>query len=52
MYRYFWRGWIDRAFNTSLGAQVIGVSLGIGLLELAGCGLLVWLELRWREGRE
>lgn len=52
LYRYFWLGWIDRAFSTPLDALVIGVSVSIGLLELAGCGLLVWLGLRWREGRE
>jgi hypothetical protein len=52
LYRYFWLGWIDRAFSTPLGAHVIGISVGIGLLELVSCGLLVWLWLRLREGRE
>jgi ABC-type transport system involved in multi-copper enzyme maturation permease subunit len=52
LYRYFWLGWIDRAFSTSLGENVIGVSVGIGLLELMACGLVVWLWLRVREGRE
>jgi hypothetical protein len=52
LYRHFWLGWIDRAFSTSLGENVIGVSLGIGLLELIVCGILVWWWLRWREGRE
>jgi hypothetical protein len=59
LYRYFWLGWIDRAFSAPLGAHVIGVSVGIGLLELAGCGVLVWLTALvcavaavWLAGRE
>jgi ABC-type transport system involved in multi-copper enzyme maturation permease subunit len=52
LYRHFWLGWIDHAFSTPLGAHVIGVSVGIGLLELLACGLLVWQWLRVREGRE
>ena len=52
LYRHFWLGWIDRAFSTSLGENVIGVSLSMGLLELIVCGILVWWWLRWREGRE
>lgn len=52
VYQYFWLGWVDAGHRTPLGESVIWLSAGIGLLELIGCGIMAWLWLRMREGRE
>ncbi|GEM_PF-2178502 len=52
VYQYFWLGWVDAGYRTPLGESVIWLSVGIGLVELLGCGSLAWLWLRMREGRE
>ena len=52
VYQYFWLGWVDAGHRTSLGEGVIWLSAGIGLLEVLACGVVAWLWLRLREGRE
>jgi ABC-type transport system involved in multi-copper enzyme maturation permease subunit len=52
VYQYFWLGWVDAGHRTSLGEGVIWLSVSVGLIELLACGVIVWLWLRMREGRE
>jgi hypothetical protein len=52
VYQYFWLGWVDAGYRTPLGENVIWLSVSIGLVELLGCGIIAWLWLRLREGRE
>jgi hypothetical protein len=51
LYAYFWLGWVDPLYGTSLGMDVVWLSIAVGIIECGALLLLAWLWLRQREGR-
>jgi len=51
IFNYYWSGWLDSAESALLSLAAAQLSVAVGLIELAGVGLLAWLWLCRHEGR-
>jgi hypothetical protein len=52
IYNYYWLGWLGGASIVTTDYAAAQWSIAAGLLQLLIAAMLVWLWLRWREGRE